>query len=387
MKIVEVKKLDDGISNITIEGRITRVLKPRETQYGWSQFIVIKDDTDDMGSNVNLENEEAKYQGGEYIKIKGKVSRYVSNNKPGISLNGNVIDEIVKVDEDVAPAKQDTQPNAQPISQPVKSEKDMDKVWEDKDLRIARSVAIKAVVELVVAKILTWDDSVYTTANTIVEYIWKGVNEITSEDITREFGGTAVEQQLEGIESDKAQKIAIARELVKNPHLTEPVDKTMATVKQKKQIYGYIDKEGKKCGGIVDSQYLTKEEAEGIGKPEDLTKSRAFAMWEKWYGKEGELGERDRREMTANEKKQKDNPFVTKREPIEKRDPKNKNSLAKDIVIDEINELRKTYGLTDDKKFMLEFGCNAKFNLWTEKELGKLKEKLKMYKPPWVTEK
>ena len=386
MKIAEVKKLDDGVSNITIEGRITRVLKPRETQYGWSQFIVVKDDTDNMGSNVNLENEEAKYQGGEYVKVKGKVSRYVSNNKPGISLNGNVLDEIIKVDEDVAPAKQDTQPNVQPISQPVKPEKDMDKVWEDKDLRMARESALKNIALYVVAGLVKLEDR-FDYAQEDVDFIYKEQTNIVEESI-KEFGGTVEEEKLETFEViAKEQKIARARELVKNPHLTEPVNNTMATVKQKKQIYGYIDEEGKKIGGIVDSQYLTKEEAEGIGKPEDLTKSRAFTMWEKWYGKEGELGERDRREMTANEKKQKDNPFVTKREPIEKRDPKNKNSLAKDIVIDEINELRKTYGLTDDKKFMLEFGCNTKFNLWTEKELGKLKEKLEMYKPPWVTEK
>ena len=104
MKIIEVKKLDDGVSGITIEGRITRVLKPRESQYGWSQFVVIKDDTGEMGSNINIESEEAKYQGGEYIQVKGKVSHYVKNNKPNVSLNGNVLDEIVR-EETVSQAK------------------------------------------------------------------------------------------------------------------------------------------------------------------------------------------------------------------------------------------------------------------------------------------
>lgn len=388
MKIVDVKKLDDGVSNITIEGRITRVLKPRETQYGWSQFIVIKDDTDNMGSNVNLENEEAKYQGGEYVKIKGKVSRYISNNKPGISLNGNVIDEIVKVGEDVAPAKQ----TKEETEKSEKSEKVDPGVWEAKDLRMARESALKNIALYVVAGLVKLEDR-FDYAQEDVDFIYKEQTNIVEESI-KEFGGTVEEEKPEerfdslgnNVVTQKEKDIARARELVKNPYLAEPVNNTMATVKQKKQIYGYIDEEGKKLGGIVDSQYLTKEEAEGIGKPEDLTKSRAFAMWEKWYGKEGELGERDRREMTANEKKQKDNPFVTKREPVEKRDPKNKNSLAKDMVIEKIQDLRKKNHLLDDEKFSEALGCNAKFNLWTEKELGKLKEKLEIYRPAWLKE-
>jgi len=381
MKIIDVKKMDDGVSNITIEGRITRVLKPRESQYGWSQFIVIEDDTANMGSNINIENEEAKYQGGEYVKVQGKVSRYVKDGKPNVSLNGHLIDEIVKV-ENVSQEKQ----NTQPISQPVKLEKDMDKVWEDKDMRMARGSALKNVADYVVAGLVKLGDR-FDYAHEDVDFIYNGLEKtIASEAITKEFGGTVEEKPENSHDnSEKDQKIARARELVRNPHLAEPVNNTMATVKQKKQIYGYINEEGKKMGGMVDSKYITKKEVENIGKADKLTKAQGIKYWDYWYGKEEELGERDKRELAAKEKE--GNPFVTERQPIKKRDPKDESSLNKDVLIEKIQSLRKENHLEDDKKFMTELGCNAKFDRWSEKELIKLKEKLEMYKPNWITEK
>ena len=224
---------------------------------------------------------------------------------------------------------------------------------------------------------------------------------ITSEAITKEFGGTATEvkenpyipkEYKERLEP-KEERIAKAKEiikdtmpgedLVKNPHLAEPVNDTMATVLQKKQIYGYINEEGKKMGGIVDSQYITKEEVKKIGKADKLTKAQGIRYWDYWYGKDEELGERDKREIEAKDKE--GSPFATKREPTEKVDPKDDASLAKDILIEKINKLRKENALDDDEQFTKTIGCNTKFNLWTEKELTKLKEKLEVYKPNWVT--
>jgi len=137
LKIAEVKKLDDGVSGITIEGRITKVLKPRESQYGFSQFVVVKDDTDNMGSNVNIENEEAKYQGGEYIQVKGKVSKYMKGKYPNVSLNGNVIDEIVK-DEDVSqeqPEEKSEKMSEKTTEKTVEEEYTNNDYWHDKTLR------------------------------------------------------------------------------------------------------------------------------------------------------------------------------------------------------------------------------------------------------------
>ena len=389
MKIEEAKKLDDGVSGIIIEGKIIKTPKePRDSEFGWSQMIILKDDTGEIGSWINIESAEDAYKVGQYIKVKGKVSKYVKGGKPGISLNNaNVIDAIVQRGygeeyaeekdkeesvKNVSQAKPITQPNTQPISQPIKSEKDMDKVWEDKDLRIARECAIKAVTELVVAKIVSWEDSVFVIADKMVNYIYKGLNEITSEAITKESGGM-VEEVSEKIEEQitegaKTARIEQAREIVgKATKLTEP-QKNM------------VEK-------IIKSRYIKKEEVENIGDLNVLTKDNASKYISYWFGDDAKLGERDKREITANEKKEKESPFVTKSEPIEKRDPKDNASLAKDLIIEKIQKLRKDNVLEDDAKFTKEFECNTRFELWSEKELTKLKEKLEIWKPSWVTEK
>ena len=47
---------------------------------------------------------------------------------------------------------------------------------------------------------------------------------------------------------------------------------------------------------------MKKEEKDNIGKAQDLTKANGIRYYEFWYGKEGELGERDKRELAAKEK-------------------------------------------------------------------------------------
>ena len=406
MKISEVKKLDDGVSGITIEGRITKTPKePGNSEYGWSQMIILKDDTDEMGSWINIKSAEDAYKVGQYIKVKGKVSKYVKGGKPGISLNnGNVIDEIQK-DEDVSqekPTETNTQPITQPKSQPIKKEYTNNDYWRDKTLRdiennkcIVRECAIKAVTEEAVINLFNILNEVqyFGTADKIVNYIYdvlKDKGKITSEAITKEFGGTKEERIAKAKETvkkvenpawiQKEQKLDLTESAI-NPHLTEPVNETMATIPQKKQIYGYINEEGKKIGGMVDSQYIKEGEVKNIGEWQSLTKANGIRYWDYWYGKEGEMGERDKRELEAKDKE--GNPFVTEREPVEKRDPKS-NSLTKDVLIDDIQALRKKLFLDDDVKFKKEIGYNTNFDKWTEKELKKVKDILKDWKPSWV---
>ncbi|GAH09132.1 unnamed protein product, partial [marine sediment metagenome] len=214
-----------------------------------------------------------------------------------------------------------------------------------------------------------------------VDFIYDGLekNKRTMvEESIEEFGGTTTEQ---AEPTQKEKDIARARELVKNPHLGDPVDNTMATVLQKKQVYGYINEEGKKIGGMVDSQYIKKEEVKNIGKADKLTKAQGIKYWDFWYGKEGEIGERDKREIEAKGKEQEGNPLIGERQPLERRDKDDNGSLNKDLLIEKIQELRKKNYLEDDEKFGEALGCNAKFKLWTEKELTKLKEKLEIYRP------
>ena len=389
MKIEEAKKLDDGVSGIIIEGKIIKTPKePRDSEYGWSQMIILKDDTGEIGSWINIESAEDAYKVGQYIKVKGKVSKYVKGGKPGISLNNaNVIDAIVKVDEDVSQDKpQPTIQKVQNLVQEIAKEKVEEKeytnndYWHDKTLRdiennkcIVRECAIKAVTEL--AKAITANEEVFDEksyfefANKIVDYI---NNEITGEAITKESGGM-VEEVSEKIEEQitegaKTARIEQAKEIVgKATKLTE-LQKNM------------VEK-------IIKSRYITKKEVENIGDLNVLTKDNASKYISYWFGDDAKLGERDKREITANEKKEKESPFVTKSEPIEKRDPKDNASLAKDLIIEKIQKLRKDNVLEDDAKFTKEFECNTRFELWSEKELTKLKEKLEIWKPSWVTEK
>ena len=379
MKIIEAKKMDDGVSGITIEGRIIRVLKPRESQYGWSQFVVVKDDTGEMGSNINIENEEAKYQGGEYIQVKGKISRYVKGGKPNISLNGSVIDEITKV-EDVSQEKPITQPISQPTQttqKPVqKEEYTNNDYWHDKTLReiennkcIVRECAIKAATELAAGKrFIESEKHYFEFSDKIVDYIYKDQKKLpqpTNAEITnmaeeslKEFGGEAVEET-------KEERIAKAQEIA-NPN--------MATKPQKDMVEK-----------IIKSRYITEPEVKNIGDLNLLTKVNANKYISYWFGNDGTLGERDKRELSAKAKEEA-SPFISGREPIEKQDPNDDASLNKDLLIEAINKMRKTYGLMDAEKFMETIGCNANFNLWHESELIKLKEKLEIYKPNWVRE-
>lgn len=386
--------MDDGVSGITIEGRIIRVLKPRESQYGWSQFVVVKDDTGEMGSNINIENEEAKYQGGEYIQVKGKISQYVKGGKPNVSLNGSVIDEITKV-EDVSQEKPITQPISQPTqktTQPTtQKEYTNNDYWYDKTLRdiennkcIVRECAIKAVTEMAAAGVYLDNkgvDQFFKTADEIVDYINKSQIKIemikpeitiTSEAIAKEFGGEVVKVKEnpylpEGYkeEVEKAQRIAKAQEIA-NPD--------MATKPQKDMVEK-----------IIKSRYITEPEVKNIGDLNTLTKVNANKYISYWFGNDGTLGERDKRELSAKAKEEA-SPFISEREPIEKQDPNDDASLNKDLLIEAINKMRKTYGLMDAEKFMETIGCNTKFKLWNESELTKLKEKLEIYRPNWVKE-
>ena len=408
LKIEEVKKLDDGVSGIIIEGKIIKTPKePRDSEYGWSQMIILKDDTGEIGSWINIESAEDAYKVGQYIKVKGKVSKYVKGGKPGISLNNaNVIDAIVKVDEDVSQDKpQPTIQKVQNLVQEIVKEKVKEKVeekeytnndyWHDKTLRdiennkcIVRECAIKAVTEL--AKAITANEEVFDEksyfefANKIVDYI---NNEITGEAITKESGGM-VEEVSEKIEEQitegaKTARIEQAKEIVgKATKLTEPQKNMVEKIIKSR----YIKKEElEKIGGGGVTKSLEEARSMALENLNKITKDKASSYIPYWFGDDAKLGERDKREITANEKKEKGSPFVTKSEPIEKRYPKDNASLAKDLMIEKIQKLRKDNVLEDDAKFTKEFECNTRFELWSEKELGNLKEKLEIWRPDWIT--
>jgi len=352
MKIKQVKELDDGVSGITIEGRIIKTPKPPgDSEYGWSQMIILKDDTGEIGSWINIESAEDAYKVGQYIKVQGKVSKYVKGNKPGVSLNnGKVIEEIVK-DENVSQEKP-TQKTTQ------NTEKVDDKVWRDKDLRMARESALKNTTEFVVNNKIKLEDR-FKYAQEDVDFIYKDM--ITSEDITKEFGGTAKEEP-----KTKKERIEKAKEIAGKTEFKP------ASTLQKNRIFGYRDKEGWHKG-MIESRYIEKEEIRKIGSPEKLSVEKASDWLGWWWGVGKEEGERKKREREHPR-----NENGTLVGSLVKGD---KTSLAKDILIDDINALRRENFLIDDVKFEKEMGYNPHLENLTEEELSKLKGVLEHYNP------
>lgn len=358
MKIEQVKELDNGVSGITIEGRIIKTPKPPgDSEYGWSQMIILKDDTGEIGSWINIESAEDAYKVGQYIKVQGKVSKYVKGGKPGISLNnGKVLEEIVK-DEDVS---QEQPKTTQKITQ---TEKVDDKVWRDKDLRMARESALKNVADYVVAKIVKLGDR-FKFAQEDVDFIYKDM--ITSEDITQEFGGTAEEETKEETKEGRIEK---AKGIVGKTEFKP------ASTKQKNVIFGFKDKEGFHKG-MIDSRYIETHEIKEIGDPKKLSVDKASEWISFWWGEQG-----DPNDIGARKQREIDNPRDENGKPVNALVKGDKTSVAKDILVDKVYALRREHRLNDDVKFKKEIGYNPKIEELTEAELTKLKAILSRYIP------
>lgn len=192
MKIKNLKELDVGVSGLKIEGDISYANPPQnrkgETKgrkYDfWSQFIRIEDDSDGIGCSITVGKEEDGFEVGDHITVMGKLAEYTDkNNDIQQVLNG----QVVKNKEE---KKEDT-------------EKSNSK--EDKNLMIAREVAIKASVELAVAKLIEPKD-LLTSSDKLVKYIYEG----------NQKEETKTEEK---VLPDKKEKPELARHLVKEGKL------------------------------------------------------------------------------------------------------------------------------------------------------------------------
>ena len=380
MKIKQVKELDNGVSGITIEGKIIKTPKPPgDSEYGWSQMIILKDDTDEMGSWINIESAEDAYKVGQYIKVQGKVSKYMKGNKPGVSLNnGKVIEEIVKVEKTQAPtATESKQSNQTPKS----SYEQKDDYWTKKfkyevqrdpkvQLAIVRQTAIKAVVDLISSKvfIIKTKKDFYNSADEIVEYIFKGLDIMESAILGGETKESKEKEETKtGTKEERTKK---AEGIVGDTQFKP------ATTKQKNFIYGYKGEDGIWKKGMIESRYIETHEIEEIGDPKKLSIDKASEWINFWLGESGnteDIGERQKREF--------DNPRDSKGVPLNSLVKGNETSLAKDILVDEVNALRRKCRLNDDEKFKKEIGYSPKIESLTEKDLTKVKEILKGYAP------
>lgn len=184
MKIIDLKKLDVGISNVEIEGKVNYVKfaknfkgeKDGKKYDFWSQFIVLEDDTDSIGCSINFGKEEDKLEKFNQVKIKGKIEEYKDKND---NIQKKLSGYIVKNEKE---KKEEKEKN-------IEKEKSND-IWEKKDLRIARECAIKASVELIIAKIIETKD-LFSSSKRIVNYIYNGyiekqkkANKVKKEKIT-----------------------------------------------------------------------------------------------------------------------------------------------------------------------------------------------------------
>jgi len=103
------RKLDKGTSNVEIEGEVTYVLapnhiepKPGGKQFNafWSQFIVLADDTGEIGVNLTFGDEGDQVKKRDRIKVKGKIDEY--EDRDGVlqkKLVGREVKEKVEQEE------------------------------------------------------------------------------------------------------------------------------------------------------------------------------------------------------------------------------------------------------------------------------------------------
>jgi hypothetical protein len=350
IEIKEMSRASEG-DTIEFEGKVFRANDPNSGQYGWSQFIVVKDATGEQGCWLNLEGEEDKVTKGSTIRIKGKVGKEYKNKQGKMDRSVNNCQ--FEVGE--APVQSSTQ----------SSNGTKDNYWEKKFIwdqkvhfSIIRECAIKAVTELAKISSKTFLIKVHTEkdyfkfSDKIVDYICR---KLKTEDIAEE--------------PTKEEKIKKAREVVGETEFKP------ASTKQKRIIFGYKDKEGYHKG-IIDSRYIETDEIKKIGDPKKLSVEKASEWIEFWWGEEGnpdDIGARKQREI--------DNPRDDNGAPVDALVKGDKTSVSKDIIVDEIYALRRENRLNDDNKFKKEIGYNPKIEELTEAECLKLKDLLKRYVP------
>ena len=351
IKIEEMSRASEG-DIIELEGKVFKLKEPNSNDFEgtivWSQFIVIKDDTGEQGAWLNLDSAEDKVSKGSTIKIKGKVGKEYKDSRGNIkrSINNCEFEVVGKVQ---APAQSSVSSKSGNGDREGYWEKKF--VWDQKvHFTIIRECAIKAVTELskitqsktFLIKVHTEKDY-FEFADKIKDYLCKKLTKDTKEEHIEE-----------------------AREIVGETEFRP------ASTPQKKKIFGYRDAKGWHKG-IIESRYITKEEIREIGSPDKLSVEKASDKLSWWWGVGDEIGERAKREIS--------NPRNENGTPVGSLVKGDKTSVTKDILIDQVNALRRENFLSDDVKFKKEMGYNPKTEELTEEELTKLKELLKYYHP------
>lgn len=380
MKVEELPRASEG-DTIELEGKVFRLKEPNSNDFDgeivWGQFIVLKDDTGEQVCWLKLDSQEDKVTKGTHVSIKGKLGKEytTSRGKKARSIN-NCDFEVIENMQAPAQSSQSSTRTSTGTSTESTQSGTKDNYWEKKfewDQRvhfsIIRECAIKAVTELAkiplsktfLIKVHTEKDF-FIFADKIQDYIRK---RITSEDIIKEFGGTAKEEKVE----NKEERTKKAEEIVGETRFKP------ASIRQKEVIFGYKDKDGYHKG-MIDSRYIFTDEIKKIGDPEKLSVEDASEWILFWWGEQGnpeDIGARKQREI--------DTPRDKNGKLVKALVKGDKSSLAKEVLVDDIYALRREHRLNDDEKFKEIMGYNPKIEELTEAECTKLKALLKKYVP------
>ncbi len=380
MKVEEMPRASEG-DTIELEGKVSHAQKPNEGQYGWSQFIGVKDDTGEQNCWIKLEGEEDKVTKGTSIAIKGKLGAEYKDNKTKEmvrSINNCEFEVVGKMQETAQSSAKSSSGNGSGTKDNYWEKKFKYEVGRDPivQLVIVRQCAVKAVTEL--AKVTPSKNFLIKvhTEKDFFEFAIKIEKHIFRDLVLKEsvltFGGkiTGVEKNGTPKVETKEEKIEKAEEIVGETRFKP------ASTKQKNIIFGYKDKAGNYHKGHIDSRYIETDEIKKIGDPKKLSVEKASEWIEFWWGEEG-----DPDDIGARKQREKDNPRDENGKLVGALVKGDKTSVAKDILVDEIYALRRENRLNDDEKFTEVMGYNPKIEELTEKECLKLKDLLKNYVP------
>lgn len=338
MKVEEIKPRASEGDIVELEGKVSFAKKPNSKDFEgttvWSQFIVLKDDTGEQGAWLKLVSPEDKVSKGTSIKVKGKLGEEYEDNKGVMkrSLNNCTFEGEQK---------------ATGITQGDSKSEMTKEDWGAKELRMIKMNTLNRATDLLCADKIKLEDTI-KYANRFTLHVYSNMPEPTLKTET------------------KKERIEKARETVGETEFRP------ASIAQKNKIFGYRDKEGWHKG-IIESRYIEKEEIRRIGDPKNLSIEQAINEIGWWWGVGKEEGERKKRERGHPR-----NENGTLVGALVKGD---KTSVAKDILVDEVNALRRENFLIDDEKFKEEMGYNPILEELSEKDLIKLKEILQHYHP------
>lgn len=260
------EKFFKGQSDINLEATLKRVLKPRnpkgtkEDGQGydfWAQYLVITDDTGEIGVDITVSKEEETIPTAaidKRVKVTGaKTDIYQDKNKKNVRklTKGKVflLEAVEEVEKDIGGGK----------------DKVPQEVWQRKDRLIAREAIAKA---LIVAG-RKWSDETATEAIGWYEWVSSDKEEFVNEiEEIQPPESDMLEEEPAATKAQKEKIAKLAKELGYKTIGKQPIEKVLPTLSEKqadKRIVWLIGKQKNKGNKLDDRiDVLTKELQEKV---------------------------------------------------------------------------------------------------------------------------